>query len=155
MNVACKKCGAPFEQTPSQVRKQHVRCPSCIREYNIEYRARRVAQGLSAHAQTPERRAESIKKYYKTHRAEIAAKFRERWYDPANSMKNAAQRKARDAIYSGNLARQPCEVCGAAKVHAHHDDYSKPLDVRWLCFKHHMQHHAALKKSVCDVEAAE
>jgi len=37
------------------------------------------------------------------------------------------------AISSGRMVRQPCERCGAEKVHAHHDDYSKPLEVRWLC----------------------
>jgi len=32
--------------------------------------------------------------------------------------------KARNATRS--LTRQPCEVCGEKKVHAHHDDYNKP-----------------------------
>ena len=41
------------------------------------------------------------------------------------------------AVRNGTLIRQPCEVCGEAKVQAHHEDYSKPIDVRWLCFKHH------------------
>ena len=46
-----------------------------------------------------------------------------------------------NAIRAGRLVRQPCEVCGALKVEAHHDDYNKPLDVRWLCRKHHLEHH--------------
>ena len=46
-----------------------------------------------------------------------------------------------NAIRDGRLLRQPCEVCGAVKVEAHHDDYSKPLDVRWLCRKHHAMVH--------------
>jgi hypothetical protein len=35
----------------------------------------------------------------------------------------------------------PCEVCKETNVDAHHDDYNKPLDVRWLCKKHHREHH--------------
>lgn len=46
------------------------------------------------------------------------------------------------SLKSGQIVREPCEVCGSAKVHAHHDDYSKPLSVRWLCPLHHKRHHA-------------
>jgi len=35
----------------------------------------------------------------------------------------------------------PCEICGCEKSEAHHDDYSRPLDVRWLCRVHHLMHH--------------
>jgi hypothetical protein len=46
------------------------------------------------------------------------------------------------AINEGLLKRQPCEVCGTEQdVQSHHDDYSKPLEVRWLCRKHHREHH--------------
>ena len=45
------------------------------------------------------------------------------------------------SIKSGKLKRQHCEVCGSENVQAHHEDYSKPLEVRWLCFKHHRQLH--------------
>lgn len=42
----------------------------------------------------------------------------------------------------GNITQKPCEVCGSELyIHAHHDDYSKPLDVRWLCAAHHKQWH--------------
>lgn len=44
-------------------------------------------------------------------------------------------------IREGMLIRQPCEVCGNEKVEAHHDDYFKPLEVRWLCKLHHQEHH--------------
>ena len=44
------------------------------------------------------------------------------------------------AIRDGKLLRRPCEVC-AGKADGHHDDYARPLEVRWLCRQHHMAHH--------------
>lgn len=55
--------------------------------------------------------------------------------------KTSAQGKAQRAIRRGDLVRQPCVVCGHEKVLAHHPDYDKPLDVVWLCPKHHIWHH--------------
>ena len=46
-----------------------------------------------------------------------------------------------NAIRDGRLIRQPCEKCGEEKSEAHHDDYTKPLEVRWLCRRHHLEHH--------------
>ena len=43
------------------------------------------------------------------------------------------------AIRNGELIKEPCEVCGSIKSEPHHDDYSKPLSVRWLCRKHHIK----------------
>jgi hypothetical protein len=52
------------------------------------------------------------------------------------------------AIGRGELTPQPCEVCDDVKTDAHHTDYSKPLDVRWLCRQHHTEEHARLRKQV-------
>lgn len=52
----------------------------------------------------------------------------------------SAHNKIARAIKSGKLVRGPCEQCPpgtVGRVHGHHDDYSKPLDVRWLCPRHH------------------
>ncbi len=50
------------------------------------------------------------------------------------------------ALREGKLIPGPCEheadgVC-KGRIEAHHDDYTKPLDVRWLCKRHHMRFHA-------------
>jgi len=59
-----------------------------------------------------------------------------------------AHRKVKYALSTGVLSRQPCEVCGTTEhVHAHHDDYSKPLEVRWLCARHHHEHHEKMRCS--------
>lgn len=51
-----------------------------------------------------------------------------------------------NAIRSGLLLQRDCEVCGEGKVEGHHDDYSKPLDVRWLCGNHHREHHKQMRE---------
>lgn len=65
---------------------------------------------------------------------------RKAWQE-RNKEKRAAHILTGSAIKSGKLKKQPCEVCRKKKVEAHHDDYSKPLEVRWLCKKHHTEHH--------------
>ena len=62
-----------------------------------------------------------------------------------NPHKIRAQHKARTAVIKGKIAKLPCEVCGSANVQAHHDDYERPLDVRWLCAKHHAEHHVRVR----------
>jgi hypothetical protein len=56
--------------------------------------------------------------------------------------KAVAKNAVKTAITVGKLSPKPCEVCGAAKADAHHDDYAKKLEVRWLCRLHHNQWHA-------------
>lgn len=65
-----------------------------------------------------------------------------RAYRRNNPTKNRAHRAVSYALSVAKLHRQPCEVCGREDSHAHHDDYSKPFDVRWLCPPHHQQWHA-------------
>lgn len=60
---------------------------------------------------------------------------------PENRVKIRAREAVQNALRYGKMARQPCEVCGAEKTHGHHDDYSKPLDVRWLCHSCHAAEH--------------
>jgi hypothetical protein len=55
--------------------------------------------------------------------------------------KHKARVAVHNAIRAGRLVKGSCEVCGVEKTDAHHEDYAKPLDVRWLCRKHHMELH--------------
>lgn len=55
--------------------------------------------------------------------------------------RRAAYVAVHGALLRGGLIRQACEVCGVKNAHAHHDDYARPLDVRWLCRGHHRSHH--------------
>lgn len=55
-----------------------------------------------------------------------------------NRQKYLARSAVSNAIRDGRLDRRPCRVCGA-DAQAHHGDYSKPLEVDWLCFKHHRE----------------
>jgi hypothetical protein len=58
-----------------------------------------------------------------------------------NSVKTKAVAQVNSAIAAGKLTRKPCEKCGAEKAEGHHDDYAKPLEVRWLCRTHHRRWH--------------
>jgi len=56
------------------------------------------------------------------------------------------RKKANDiayrAILNGQLHKQPCVVCESTEqVDAHHDNYDKPLKVKWLCRIHHAEEH--------------
>lgn len=66
-----------------------------------------------------------------------------------NSHRDArrAHRAVAIALKAGHLHRGKCEVCGSLRVEAHHDDYAAPLDVRWLCRRHHLEHHAELRRA--------
>jgi hypothetical protein len=59
-----------------------------------------------------------------------------------DSHKFRAQKAVADAVRTGRLKKpEHCEVCGEkipkGKLQGHHEDYSKPLEVRWVCTKCH------------------
>jgi hypothetical protein len=55
--------------------------------------------------------------------------------------KYKARNAVSHAIESGLIEKGVCEICGETKTEAHHVDYSKPLEVKWLCVKHHKEIH--------------
>lgn len=64
-----------------------------------------------------------------------------------NPEKYRAQNTVNNAIRNGKFERKGCVVCGE-KAHAHHEDYSKPLEVVWLCPKHHSDYHMKNRNTI-------
>lgn len=64
-----------------------------------------------------------------------------------NPQKHRAHQMVMRAVRKGEIVKEPCESCGQVnRVVAHHDDYRKPLSVRWFCQRHHLAHHKTLGK---------
>jgi hypothetical protein len=69
----------------------------------------------------------------------------ERWLTK-NKEKRAANIIVGNAIRDGKLIPKPCARCGKKKTHAHHEDYTKPFKVTWLCTKHHGERHREINE---------
>lgn len=67
-------------------------------------------------------------------------------YKLKDKIKHPEKHRAREIVKAakknGKLIAKPCEVCGSKdRIHAHHEDYSKPLNVKWLCAPCHIEAH--------------
>lgn len=117
-------------------------CKGCHRanvKANREANADYYREYDEARANLPHRVA-ARQAYADTPEGRAAGNRAKRSYLDRNPVKRAAHIAVGNALRDGKLKRQPCEVCGAI-AQAHHCDYSKPLDVRWLCTKHHAEWH--------------
>jgi len=76
---------------------------------------------------------------YKKTRYESIKKYRER-----NPEKYKAHRIIQYQLRKGYIKKLPCAICGDIKSEAHHPDYDYPLNVIWLCSKHHKEEHYRL-----------
>lgn len=87
-----------------------------------------------------------FREYYRKWRKEKGAESTRlsglKW-KTGNKDKTKAHAEVRNAIRRGDIKRLPCEICGEIKSQAHHHDYSKPLDVKFLCSLHHKEEHHA------------
>ncbi len=86
------------------------------------------------------------KKYSETTAGKAAqARARKKWLSQ-NSSKRAAHVILGNAVRDGKILKpDACSVCGyLGRIDGHHDDYTKPLDVTWLCRSCHVKHHKEL-----------
>ena len=67
-------------------------------------------------------------------------------YRKVNREKCLCRAETTRMIKVGEIQREVCCKCGE-KAEAHHEDYSNPLQVTWLCRKHHRELHKKLKQS--------
>jgi len=128
MERNCPRCDEPMIVTESMCRSRSYTCAPCMVKYVSEYIDR-----------NREKKREWNRAYSKRNSHKMAAKTRA--YRNRNPEKKKAWQDVQTALRNGTLKREPCEVCGKEKAHAHHDDYTKTLDVIWLCHQHHMARH--------------
>lgn len=124
----CKICGDPFLAYPRQVVDEKIPCcsRSCKSKNTMQKR------GSQAGEQNP-----NWKGGISQNKIVYKKKFRARYPEKA-----AAHDILHAAVRRGEIKKEICSVCGCLEdVHAHHEDYGKPLDITWLCPMHHRMRH--------------
>ena len=95
-----------------------------------------------------DKRQASCRAYCSTPAGKLAVSRAEINYRLRYPEKYRANTAVHNAIRNGKLIREPCEMCGDTKhVHGHHDDYTQPLDVRWMCRLHHVDWHRKMREA--------
>lgn len=157
----CRKCNHEKEETefyaqPNSKDGLASSCKECTkagvranRAAKIEYyRDYEKSRSCAVHRVAARKAYAETEKGRQAH-ARCSKKYIERY-----PLRRAAHIIVGNYIRAGNLLRKPCEICGAeSDVHAHHDDYTKPLDVRWLCNDHHKEWHRNNKPNYGDQHA--
>jgi hypothetical protein len=148
--VICLICGKIFSATHSQAKY----CPGECRQeshremwrrYTASHKEARAKHSHDQRAQNPEYYAAKNKAYQQTVNGKLTAKRSDIKVRNKYPEKCYARKIVSGAKRKGILVPKPCQVCENPKVEAHHKDYSKPLEILWLCKKHHMQFDKEIK----------
>ena len=141
----CNKCGAKSDDVKFYAGVSS-RCADCHKRLARENRAANVEHYRAYDAkrfQEDPRVIARIKRYQSTDkgRASLAAS-RAKW-KAENPDKRAAHIILGNAVRDGRATKPSvCSRCGGGgRIHGHHHDYTKPLDVAWLCPKCHTAEH--------------
>lgn len=140
----CKTC--KFEKEDSEFYESNkTKCKECVkaavrknRENNIEH-----YNAFDRARANREDRVEARKAYAKTDAGKAAGNRAKRNWTNKNAKKRRASHSINNAIRDGKLEKPSCcDVCGkSGRINGHHDDYDKPLEVRWLCCQCHRDWH--------------
>lgn len=134
----CSKCKQEKPLEEFQKRKASkdgftAACKQCLSEYDKQ------------RANLPHR-VKAREEYAKTEQGRIAGNRAKKKFRESNPVKAKAHNMVSNAIRDGELKKEPCMICNSSDVQAHHPDYTKPLDVVWLCPLHHSKIHQYEKR---------
>lgn len=123
----CVKCkqALPIDDFPAAKGYRdghHSYCKPCFTAYKREW-DRRNRDKTKLHREKFSAKVESKVKH-----SLAASQYRERYPE-----KIKARHLLEYAVKSGRMARLPCQFCGEGRSEAHHEDYSQPLAVVWVC----------------------
>jgi len=153
---ACNKCGvvkplSEFGNCPARPDGKRYRCLDCTRSYDNEYRRKNLKKARKqsrARRLVNRDREAAVKREWKRKNKDKVSKAN-RAYRERNREKCKAWNTFWTAVESGSVHMPDvCECGNQQPLHAHHDDYSKPLDVRWLCVACHARVHVELRGAV-------
>lgn len=121
-----------------------------LAKYKVKYSIENKEKLAENRAKNKEKLAEYKAKYNienKEKLAEYKAKYFPE-YRTKNKEKIVARAALMSQIKSGGLVRpENCSICGIkCKPDGHHHNYSRPLDVTWLCRSCHQQIHIGVTK---------
>ncbi len=126
-------------------KQKNKKTPEDIREYKAKYyienKTRLALANKKWVEQNIDKRREVSREWNKKNR-ETCNKNNKTWKEK-NRYKTRTHDKIKHAIIKNKIVRpQNCEHCNAStKLHGHHHDYNKPLDVIWLCPSCHSAEH--------------
>lgn len=151
MKLKCSKCDGVFG--PENFYRGGYECKDCVKARSKERYHRLAKDPEFINAERKRTRERNQRLGYNEKYKKLRTRQREQILRDAKSSwiaRNPEKRRVHiitdNAIRDGRLVREPCKICGSKKVQAHHDDYTKPLDVIWLCAKHHAELHNRLRE---------
>jgi hypothetical protein len=146
----CRECNTekPFDEFykhPKMADGHLNKCAACVKARVTKHREANLEKIIAydrARAKKPHR-MQARKQYAKTEAGKLAKKRATDAYNKRYPMVYAAHVITGNAIRDGKLiSASSCSCCGSTtKIEGHHDDYTKPLDIRWLCEACHKQWH--------------
>lgn len=149
--VYCVLCGTPFLTDHSQGKYCSFECRhEGLKASWRKYGKRNRKQRRIFYRQFYEAHKEEITNRIKLYQQSSAWKKVRDKSDRNKRLKSPEKYQARKevlkAVRKGILTKLPCQFCGIRQVEAHHPDYSKPLEIIWLCFNCHNLLHKKLRE---------